>query len=296
MFSASDRFVVRAQGTYHAMERDKKAGAAIRRELGIAAKGKLVLGVGYADMRKGFDLFLQLWRLLRVSDPKSHFCWVGDMDPAMKDWLSVEIADAEETGSFHMAGFRRDVVAFFSAADAYVLTSREDPFPTVALEAMSAEVPVLAFDKTGGIPDMLKHYGVGHVLPYGSVTAMADKLSSLLRASPDAALLAQGRAVVAEHFNFPGYVRDLLRFALPNLVDVSVVIPNYKYAPVLPARLATVFTQTYPLGEVIVLGRRLAGRQRGGDRGDGPGTRPHYRSRDQSRELGVRVQTMAQGR
>ncbi len=249
----SERFVVRPQGTYHAMDRNSVAGVAIRRELGLTARDRLILGVGYADMRKGFDLFLQLWRLVRMSHPEAHFCWVGDADPGMMDWLSEEIVDAEETGTFHMTGFRRDVVGFFSAASAYVLTSREDPFPTVALEAMSAEVSVLAFDRTGGIPDMMKHYGIGHVLPYGSVTAMAERLAGLLDAAPDAAMLARGREVVVKDFSFAGYVKDLLGFALPNLASFSVVIPNYKYAPVLPARLATVFTQTYPVSEVIVL-------------------------------------------
>ena len=249
----SERFVVRPQGTYHTMDRNSVAGAEIRRELGLTARDRLILGVGYADMRKGFDLFLQLWRLVRMSHPEAHFCWVGDADPSMMDWLSEEIVDAEETGTFHMAGFRRDVVGFFSAASAYVLTSREDPFPTVALEAMSAEVPVLAFDRTGGIPDMMKHYGIGHVLPYGSVTAMAERLAGLLGARPDAAMIARGREVVAAEFNFAGYVRDVLDFALPNLASISVVVPNYKYAPVLPARLATIFTQTYPVVEIIVL-------------------------------------------
>ena len=37
-----------------------------------------------------------------------------------------------------MAGYRDDMDAVFSAADAFALTSREDPFPTVVLEALSA--------------------------------------------------------------------------------------------------------------------------------------------------------------
>ena len=109
---------------------------------------KLVIGVGYADLRKGFDLFLQLCRLLRTSvintgKRRDRVClvWIGGIDPGLKDWLATEIADAEATGTFRMAGYRDDMDAVFSAADAFALTSREDPFPTVVLEALALGCP-----------------------------------------------------------------------------------------------------------------------------------------------------------
>ena len=46
-------------------------------------------------MRKGFDVFLQLWRLLRWRGRRPvHLCWLGDMDPALEAWLGEEIAAA----------------------------------------------------------------------------------------------------------------------------------------------------------------------------------------------------------
>ena len=140
-------------------------------------------------MRKGFDLFLQLWRLLRTTvtttgKRRGRVClvWIGGIDPGLKDWLGTEIADAEATGTFRMAGYRDDMDAVFSAADAFALTSREDPFPTVVLEALSAGLPVVAFDRSGGIPDMLRETQQGDVVPYGDVTAMAAAIAAQLTA------------------------------------------------------------------------------------------------------------------
>jgi glycosyltransferase involved in cell wall biosynthesis len=48
-------------------------------------------------------------------------------------------------------------------------------------------------------------------------------------------------------------VQDLLRLALPDLPSVSVVVPNYNYARYMPERLGSIFRQTHPVQEVVVL-------------------------------------------
>jgi hypothetical protein len=156
-----------------------------------------------------------------------------------------------------MPGRRDDVGAFLRAADGYALTSREDPFPSVALEAMAAGLPVVAFGRSGGIPDMLEDTGAGAVVPYGDVTAMAEALSAQLRAGADPAsrkpLAEQRRRLAATRFAWRPYVRDLLRLAAPDLPAVSVAVPNYNYARFMPERLGSVFAQSLPVREVIVL-------------------------------------------
>jgi hypothetical protein len=246
--------VIRPQGLYQPVAPDAAAAARVRRELGIAPGEALILGIGYADMRKGFDLFLALWRVLQWRGRRrAHFCWLGDMDPAMRDWLAEEIAGAKATGSFHMPGRRDDVPAFLNVADGVALTSREDPFPSVALEALAAGLPVFAFDRSGGIPDLLREDpALGAVVGQGDVTAMAEAVSLALRA-PDESARERRRAIVAARFGWTPYVRDLLGLALPELPQVSAVVPNYNYARYMHGRLGSVFAQTHPVREVIVL-------------------------------------------
>src|SRR5207245_8755034 len=57
--------------------------------------------------------------------------------------------------------------------------SREDPFPTVVLEAMEAGLPVVAFAEAGGIGEILDSAS-GILVPYLDVKAMADAVRGLL--------------------------------------------------------------------------------------------------------------------
>jgi glycosyltransferase involved in cell wall biosynthesis len=249
----SEKFLIRPQGSYQQILPSADEAEALREELGIDLHAPFVLAVGYADMRKGFDLFLQVWRLLRSTRPETHFCWLGGIDPGLKDWLGAEIADAVATGTLHMVGYRNDVSAFFSAADALLLTSREDPFPTVALEAMSAGVPVIAFDRSGGIPELLKQESLGFSVPYCDAPAMAAELKRIISGGHDQGMRAKAQEAIETRFGFVPYVRDLIHLAMPELSSVSVSVPNYNYAHCLAERLYTIFDQTHPVEEVIIL-------------------------------------------
>ena len=48
-------------------------------------------------------------------------------------------------------------------------------------------------------------------------------------------------------------MQHLLRLVLPGLQKVSVAVPNYNYARFMADRLGSVFRQSYPVHEVIVL-------------------------------------------
>lgn len=240
------------QGLYKPAAPDPAARAAIRAELRVPPGAVLAIGMGYADLRKGFDLFLQVWRAVRGAERPVHLAWVGSMDPVMETYLGVEIAAAEATGRFRYLGQRADAEAVLAAADVFLLTSREDPLPSAALEAMSAGVPVVAFEETGGVPGLLAEMDGGESVRLGDVGAMAESLVRLATTfgSERAAALAQASRAV---FSFDRYCADLLALAKPGLLSISVAVPSYNYECYMAGRLASVFAQTYPVHEVIVL-------------------------------------------
>jgi glycosyltransferase involved in cell wall biosynthesis len=242
------------QGLYQKIQVSQSSGDDLKKEFGIGNDERLVIGIGYADLRKGYDMFLQMWRLVRSSgDRITHFCWVGDIDPSLKDWMSKEIDDARLTGTFHMPGYRKDVSAFLSASDAFVLTSREDPFPSVVLEALSVGLPSIAFDGAGGIPDLLRSHPLGHVVPFGDTVAMAAAVVAAVREPPSDAAQALGRDLITNKFDFPAYVWSLLQTVHADLPAISVVVPNFNYASHMPKRLGSIFLQTQPVKEILVL-------------------------------------------
>ncbi|WP_442756475.1 glycoside hydrolase family 99-like domain-containing protein [Methylocystis sp. JAN1] len=241
------------QGVYRPIAPSDESARRLRQEFSIATTEPLVIGVGYGDLRKGFDLFIQVWRLLQSALKKVHFIWVGDVCPHVMKWLGPEVESAAETGTFHVTGFRDDVDAFYAAADCFVLTSREDPYPSVVLEAMSAGLPAIAFDKAGGIPDLLKDTSFGEVAPFCDTVAMARAVREALDHPLSSEERNARREYIRNRFDFQDYAADLLELSLPGLRRVSAAVPNYNYARYMPERLGSVFAQTYPIREVIVL-------------------------------------------
>jgi glycosyltransferase involved in cell wall biosynthesis len=67
---------------------------------------------------------------------------------------------------------------YFSIFDFFALTSREDPFPLVCLEASLWEVPIVSFD-SGGARELIVDGDIGRVVPYGDLDAMADAIVEL---------------------------------------------------------------------------------------------------------------------
>jgi glycosyltransferase involved in cell wall biosynthesis len=246
-----ERTAILPQGLYrpvHVNDRDAR-----RAQLRVPKTGLLAIGIGYADLRKGFDLFMQAWRAAQNKGAATHMLWVGDIDPTVHAYLGAEIAVAEATGTFHHIPFGPDGADWFAAADVHLLTSREDPLPTVVMEAMSAGLPTIAFEESGGAPDLIRECQAGVSVPLADVAAMVRQIRPLATRHASAAAREKLRQRARALFDFGHYAESLLHLACPALLDVSVVVPNYNYGRFLPERLGTIFAQTYPVAEVIVL-------------------------------------------
>jgi GT2 family glycosyltransferase len=233
-------------------QREQAAGR-LRTRLGLPADAKIVLAVGYADARKGVDLFAAALALSARRDARVHGVWVGHQDAGMRAAAEAMLAAAGLPGHLHFVGLEFDTADHYAGADVYALTSREDPFPSVLLEALSVGTPAVAFAGTGGGADLLESIA-GETVPAFDTGAFSQAIDRLL-ADPGrhAARAQQGIALVERGFCFRRYAIDLLALAGLPLPRVSVVVPNYNYGALLRARLASIAGQDLPVYEIIVL-------------------------------------------
>jgi glycosyltransferase involved in cell wall biosynthesis len=234
------------QGCYRPVARCPEARAALRRRLGVPDGAAMMLAAGYGDLRKGFDLFLQVWRAARRQGNQAVFCWIGAQDPALRAHLAPEIAAAEASGSFHAPGQQADPAPWFAAADVFLLASREDPYPSVVLEALSVGLPVVAFAGGGGIPELLDATGGGVCVDMADTDAMA-RAAGVLAQRPVTPEAARPR------FPFSDYAAALLAIARTDTPAISVAVISCDYARYLLGRLASVFAQSLPVREVMIL-------------------------------------------
>ena len=247
------RAVVLPQGNYQEIRFDAAARARVRRALNIEDSAFLVLGAGFGHIRKGFDLFLQLARKFAALRSDVHFVWAGDIEFTLKTYLGPAMAQATANGTFTHIPYTEQVAEYFSAADIYALTSREDPLPTVVMEALACGVPCVAFDESGGIPELLRQENAGRIARSEDVDDFLSQMTALLDHEKLTLMRPRLAKMAAQKFDFNAYVDNLLRIAEPRLKRVSVAILNYNYAQYLPERLASVFSQTYPVAEILLL-------------------------------------------
>ena len=188
----------------------------VLKELGLLADVFLVLGCGTIDYRKGADLFVTaaLDYLSRPGLPRACFVWVGDgHDRILRSFIETQIERHEHELDIQFVGGRDDVEPYFVAGDAFLMTSRADPFPCVCQEAMATGLPIVAFAEGGGTIEMIGDEA-GHCVPLADTTAMADKLA-LLASDPELRerLGARGRHLVREKWRAIDYAEFMAGLA-----------------------------------------------------------------------------------
>ncbi|WBA41966.1 glycosyltransferase family 4 protein [Hymenobacter canadensis] len=152
----------------------------IRKEHGIPAGAKIVGAIASLMWRKGADLFIQVAREVLRADPEVYFIWVGGKKESyqfkelMRDVQLLGLADR-----LLFVGGKSDLRGYYEGFDVFLLTSREDPFPLVCLEAGLAGTPVICFEHSGGMPEFVRD-DAGFVVPYLDIQQMAARTLQLL--------------------------------------------------------------------------------------------------------------------
>lgn len=146
--------VIRPQGVYLNTSLEKQS-LDIFKLLNISENTPYVLGSGVASLRKGIDLFIGAANILYQINPDLHFIWAGEFNDQKElgCWMKTQMV----CPNLHIIPFVKEpnlYLGLLKNANVFWLTSREDPFPSVALEAMSLNIPVVGFKNTGGFNTM----------------------------------------------------------------------------------------------------------------------------------------------
>lgn len=145
-----------------------------REALGLPADAWIIGNVGRLHPDKDQATLLRGFALVGKDYKQGHLVIVGSgrLEQSLKA-LAVELGVAERVS---FLGQVPDARRYFRAFDAFVLSSDHEPFGMVLLEAMAAEVPLLA-TACGGAPEIVE--GVGLLFPLGDAEALARGLEQL---------------------------------------------------------------------------------------------------------------------
>ncbi|WP_322030598.1 rhamnan synthesis F family protein [Paraburkholderia sp. J76] len=221
---AADAAYIIAQGK-SVIPRNPKLGGTVQRKNEIAdviarrgRKPFIVLGAGTVEYRKGVDLFMATAAEIQRLDPDADILmvWVGRIVDAYRqyaNYIEEQIQQSDLMDRVLLAEATPDLEEIYQLADACFISSRLDPLPNIAIDAMAAGLPVLCFDKASGVAENLVGDELTRqcVLPFLNTEEAARRIVELYR-EPDlrTGLSDSMRKLAKDRFDMSRYVEQLV--------------------------------------------------------------------------------------
>ena len=174
-----------------------------RDSLRVTADDFLWLSIGRLEHPKDYPRLLQAFAA--AGRPEFRLAIVG----TGPDRIMLE-AEAERlglSGRVQFLGVRNDVPQLLAAADGFAFASHNEGLPNVIMEALAAELPVVA-TAVGGVPELVRDGDTGWLVPPQDEGAFARALALVAAMEPEARKQApaRGAAYVNETFGMHTYI------------------------------------------------------------------------------------------
>ena len=141
---------------------------------------RIIFGCGAVETRKGFDLFCDVaQRLVSTGFDNFKMYWIGSVDNTDLDPIT-EIEKRDINEYVEWIGPKEYPRDYFEYGDLFLLTSREDPYPLVCLEAAECDLPIICFDKKVGGMYTFVEDDAGIIVPYLDIDSMSNAIIKLL--------------------------------------------------------------------------------------------------------------------
>ncbi|MGC8866538.1 MAG: glycosyltransferase family 4 protein [Bacteroidales bacterium] len=141
---------------------------------------KIVLSVGRLIATKHHDLLIKIFHQIRRP---SWQLWIVGNDALKQknsEKLQMLIKELNAEEYIKLLGTRNDVDELYRRSSIFAFTSSSEGFPNVIGEAMSAGLPVVAFDCVAGPSDLVIDNVTGFLIPLFDAEAFAQKLALLM--------------------------------------------------------------------------------------------------------------------
>ena len=180
----------------------------------------LVLGAGAIQPRKGVDIFVWVADQLRKHQniEKVKFVWIGAGYDPINDfnvslWIKDQIERSGLENNVFMIDHSNEYKHLMERADIFLVTSRLDPLPNVAIDALTYGKPVMCFEKACGLESLYKKDELLRkmlLVSYLDTEEMAEKLCQLLNDNAKREAIGnycKNRAI--EWFDMKTYVQEI---------------------------------------------------------------------------------------
>ena len=197
----------------------------------------LVIGAGTIQPRKGIDLFVSTAERIikQMGDRKVKFLWVGGgYDPNNDFHVSLWVEDQIRKSGLDEILKILDHTDLYSniveRANIFIMSSRLDPLPNVAIDSLIAGKPTLCFDKACGISEMLKKDTLlkRHLVSqYIRTDIMANQAVELLKNTDTYNMVSETcKRKANEWFNMDSYIKEIDKLGLNSKTIVNKTLDD----------------------------------------------------------------------
>lgn len=116
-----------------------------KKELGISKNIPILLSVGELNKNKNHETVLQALSKLKDKNFIYLICGRG----VLKEYLERKIQELHLENKAKLLGYRSDVIKILKTADLFIFPSKREGLPVSVIEAMAAELPVIASNVRG---------------------------------------------------------------------------------------------------------------------------------------------------
>ena len=183
---------------------------ALRKQLGIKEDERIILAVGRLSKEKAQIDLLRAVKNLRETKPEVNAKLVIVGDGPEREPLAAAAASLRLSDRVVFTGQVNNVQVYYAAADVLVNPSHSEGSPYVLLEAMAANVPLVA-TAVGGVPEMLENNKSALLVPPNDPTSLAASIARLLTDRELAQRLTTNASLLVDTRYTPeNYVRSLV--------------------------------------------------------------------------------------
>jgi glycosyltransferase involved in cell wall biosynthesis len=154
--------------------------AQIRKSLGIPETAFIWGMAGGGYYRKGADFVPEILQALKGKDV--YFIWIGDLVDSGYSLFVKALLKNHNISNFVVTGNQNDrYFDYLDCIDGFCLTSREDPFPLVMIEAAALGKPIVSF-ASGGVEEFFKE-GMGKIVKNFDIRELTAAMDDIMQSS-----------------------------------------------------------------------------------------------------------------
>lgn len=138
-----------------------------------------IIGIGRLERQKNFILLIKAYRILLDRGIKHSLIILGQ--GSQKEYLVNEVKNLNMEEKVKFLGFKENPYKYLNQADVFVQSSIYEGLPTVLIEALVLNIPVVATNCPDGAKEILDNGKYGLLVKMNDEKALADAIEKILK-------------------------------------------------------------------------------------------------------------------